>query len=65
MDFSRDLSTLEVRAKLSDLHVGLANFVAGNVAWEGDHISLVLTPKDSKRLTKKVVSISSAKKDWL
>ena len=44
--FSRDLSTLEVRAKLSD--VGLASFAAGNVAWEGDHIRLVLTPRDSK-----------------
>ena len=45
---SRDLSMLEVRAKLG--------FVAGNIAWEGDHIRLVLTPKDSKGLTKELVS---------
>ena len=53
--FSReDLSTLEIRAKLSDL--GLSSFAAGKVAWEGDHVRLVLTPKDSKRLTKELVS---------
>ena len=38
--FSRDLSTLEVRAKSSDL--GLPSFAAGNVAWEEDHIGLLL-----------------------
>ena len=32
--FSRDLSTLKIRAKLSDL--GLSSFAAGKVAWEGD-----------------------------
>ena len=56
--FSRDLSTLEIRAKLSDL--GLASFAAGKVAWEGDHVRLVLTPKDSKGLTKELVSQVSA-----
>ena len=50
---SRDLSTLETRAKLSDL--GLSRFAAGKVAWEGDHVRLVLTPKDSKGLTKELV----------
>ena len=57
-DFSRDLSTLEIRAKLSDL--GLSSFAAGKVAWEGDHVRLVLTPKDSKGLTKELVSQVSA-----
>ena len=52
--FSRDLSTLEIRAKLSD--VGLSSFAAGKVAWEGDHV----TPKDSKGLTKELVSQVSA-----
>ena len=37
----RDISTLEVRAKLADL--GLASFVKGKVAWEGDHLRLLLT----------------------
>ena len=36
--------------------LGLASFVAGKVAWEGDHIRLVLTPTDSKGLTKELVS---------
>ena len=35
----------EIRAKLADLC--LASFVRGNVLWEGDHVRLVLTPKDS------------------
>ena len=39
----KDLTTLEIRAKLADL--GLATFVRGNVFWEGDHVRLVLTPK--------------------
>ena len=58
LGFSRDLSTLEIRAKLSDL--GLSSFAAGKVAWEGDHVRLVLTPKDSKGLTKELVSQASA-----
>ena len=33
----KDLTTLEIRAKLADL--GLASFVRGNVLWEGDHVS--------------------------
>ena len=49
---------LKVRAKLSD--IGLASFVAGTVAWEGDNTRLVLTPRDSKGLTKEVVSQVSA-----
>ena len=51
---SKDLTTLEIRAKLADL--GLASFVRGNVLWEGDHVRLVLTPKDSKGLSKELVS---------
>ena len=50
----KDLTTLEIRAKLADL--GLASFVRGNVLWEGDHVRLVLTPKDSKGLSKEMVS---------
>ena len=45
---------LEIRAKLVDL--GLARFVRGNVLWEGDHVRLVLTPKDSEGLSKELVS---------
>ena len=47
----------------SDL--GLASFVAGKVVREGDHVRLVRTPKDSKRLTKESVSFSSGKEDWV
>ena len=50
----KDLTTFEIRAKLADL--GLARFVRGNVLWEGDHVKLVLTPKDSKGLSKELVS---------
>ena len=50
----KDLTTLEIRAKLADL--GLASFVRGNVLWEGDHVRLVLTPKDSKGLSKELGS---------
>ena len=50
----KDLTTLEIRAKLADL--GLVSFVRGNVLWEGDHVRLVLTPKDSKGLSKELVS---------
>ena len=50
----RDISTLEVRAKLADL--GLASFVRGKVVWEGDHLRLVLTATDSKGVTKEQVS---------
>ena len=42
----KELTTLEVRAKFADM--GLESFVRGNVLWEGDHIRLVLTKKDSK-----------------
>ena len=41
----KDLTTLKIRAELADL--GLASFVRGNVLWEGDHVRLVLTPKDT------------------
>ena len=39
---------------LADL--GLATFVMGKVLWKGDHVRLVLTPKDSKGLCKVLVS---------
>ena len=42
----KELTTLEVHAKFADM--GLKSFVRGNVLWEGDHIWLVLTKKDSK-----------------
>ena len=47
----KDLTMLEIRAKLADL-----GLVRGNVFWEGDHVRLVLTPKDSKGLSKELVS---------
>ena len=40
-------------AKLAD--IGLASFARGSVAWEGDHVRLLLLPKDSKGLSKDVV----------
>ena len=54
----KDLPTFEIRAKLADL--GLDSFVRGNTFWEGEHVRLVLTPKDSKGLTKELVSEVSA-----
>ena len=54
----RDASILEIRSKLAD--VGLVGFARGSVVWEGDHIRLVLDPKDSKGLTNEVVSRISA-----
>ena len=54
----KDLPTLEIRAKLADLD--LDSFVRGAAFWEGEHVRLVLTPNDSKRLTKELVSQVSA-----
>ena len=54
----KDLPTLEIRAKLADLD--LDSFVRGNAFWEGEHVRLVLTPIDSKGLTKLLVSQVSA-----
>ena len=54
----RDLPTLEIRAKMADL--GLDSFVRGAPFWEGEHVRLVLTPNDSKWLTKELVSQASA-----
>ena len=45
---------LEIRAKFADL--GLVSFVRGKVFWKGEHVGLVLTPRDSKGLTKDLVS---------
>ena len=54
----RDASTLEVQGKLAD--VGLVGFARGSVVWEGDHIRLILAPRDSKGLTNEIVSRISA-----
>ena len=51
----KDLPMLEIRADL-----GLDSFVRGNAFWEGEYVRLVLTPKDSKSLTKELVSQVSA-----
>ena len=40
----KDLTTLEIRAKLADL--GLAR---GNVLWDGDHVRLVKIAKKNLR----------------
>ena len=55
---SKDLPTLEIRAKLADLR--LDSVVRWNAFWEGEHVRLVLTPKDSKWLTNELVSQVSA-----
>ena len=49
----KSFTTLEIRSKFVD--IGLASFVRGIVCWEGDHVRLVLTHKDSKGLTKALV----------
>ena len=54
----KELTTLEVRAKFADM--GLESFVRGNVLWEGDHIRLVLTKKDSKGVSSELVKQVSA-----
>ena len=54
----KDLTTLEVRAKFADM--GLESFVRGNVLWEGYHIRLVLTKKDSKGVSSELVKQVSA-----
>ena len=48
----KSFTTLEIRSKFID--IGLASFVRGIVCWEGDHVRLVLTQKDSKALTKNI-----------
>ena len=54
----KDLPMHEIRAKLADL--GLDSFVRGDAFWEREHVRLVLTPNDSKGLTKELVSQVSA-----
>ena len=59
----KSLSTLEIRAKLADI-----GFSRGSVAWEGDHVRLVLLHKDSKGLSKAVlgqISLSLSSDDWV
>ena len=54
----KHFSTLEVRCKFADL--GLSRFVSGKVVWEGDHVRLILTAKDSKGVNQHVVRHVSA-----
>ena len=54
----RYASALEVRGKLAD--VGLVGFASESVVWEGDHIRLILAPRDSKGLNNEIVSHISA-----
>ena len=58
LELPKQLPKLEIRDKLADL--GLDSFVRGNTFWEGEHVRLVLTPNDSKELTKELVSQVSA-----
>ena len=55
----KHFSTLEIRSKFAD--IGLSSFVSGKVVWEGDHVRLVPTAKDSKGISKHVVSQVSAR----
>ena len=55
----KELTTLEVRAKFADMGLE-SGFVRGNVLWEGDHIRLVLTKKDSKGVSSELVKQVSA-----
>ena len=57
----KHFSMLEIRSKFADIHVGLSSFVSGKVMWEGDHVRLIRTAKDSKRISKHVVSQVSAR----
>ena len=50
----REVSTLEIRARLDDLE--LAWFVRGRVFWEGEHVRLILTRKDSRRISRELVN---------
>ena len=47
------VSTLEIRSKLDDL--GLGSLVRGTVAWEGDHVRLIISHKDSRGVSVGVV----------
>ena len=49
----KSFTILEISSTFVD--IGLASFVRGIVCWEGDHVRLVLTHKDSKGLTKALV----------
>ena len=42
-------------------HRGLSSFVSGKVLWEGDHVRLILAAKDSKGISKYIVSQMSAR----
>ena len=49
----KELTTLEVCTKFVD--ICLKSFIRGNIQWEGDHIRLVLTKKDSKGVSSDLV----------
>ena len=49
---------LKIQSKLA--HLGLVGFARSRVAREGNHIRLVLAPRDSKGLTNEVVGRISA-----
>ena len=50
----KNLPTFEIRSELVDL--GLDSFVRWDAFWEGEHVRLVLTPKDRGGLQKKLDS---------
>ena len=50
----RSLSTLEIRAKPAD--ISLTHVARGSMHWEGDHVMIVGKLKDSRGLTKEVVT---------
>ena len=47
------MGTLEIRSKFDDL--GLGSLVRGRVGWEGDHVRLILLPKDSRLINDRVI----------
>ena len=54
----RNVIILKIQSNLAD--VELVGFAKGSVAWEGNHIRLVLTPRDSKGLAIEVIGYISA-----
>ena len=52
-------TTLEIRSKFVEL--GLSTFVGGKVFWEGDHVRLVLSIKDSRGISDPLVREVSAR----
>ena len=54
----KHLSTLDICSKFAN--IGLSSFVSGKIAWEDDHVRLILTAKNSKGINKHVVRQVSA-----